>query len=398
MLMRFCYEFCDEDKTENESMPSLDELTELDPIADIHLYSQAKNPHQILASLQKTKNFPIPQDGSCNGLQHISSIISDARIGQMVNISNNKTKADLYQNFANSLSDQINLPINTKIQINRNILKYPILAMPYGISEYGCIDYMSDHLKNKKMAEDMIPSAAALKHFRNTDQIEKISQYLGYVIFKNVKFLGNSNLFSLKIREIVELLAGLDIFLVYDFLPGQKLHVRPNLFMSNRKNIAGFIVSDQPNPRISQKRAKQTSVSSIIHMLDSYHMRKLSELCFEQNIDFFSIHDSTFCREQDLEKVNFLNRQCFIEIYQNDQILQNLKQNFVTLLDNSMEIHRQEQKINGQESDDSSVFLEEHEKYARFVRRKIETIFDEIFDLVGDLDVSEVENNPWFFS
>merc|ERR1719220_2837023 len=30
-------------------------------------------------------NLPIGQDGSCNGLQHISAMVNDARIGKMVN-------------------------------------------------------------------------------------------------------------------------------------------------------------------------------------------------------------------------------------------------------------------------------------------------------------------------
>merc|ERR1719220_383941 len=330
-------------------------------------------------------NLPIGQDGSCNGLQHISAMVNDARIGKMVNLLSCRTvKGDVYSSFAEQATASLPRKLSVlpqDITIPRSLVKPPIMALPYGLTEVGCIDYIKEMFKNRRVSREVLGEASDARIF-STDQSEILARYLGYQVFHSQDFLGKCMEFSRKLRELVGILANLDIFLAFDFLEPKSNSVRPNLYMSTTSscNLVQFSCKDYaPTPRISVKRAKQTSLSTIVHMLDSYHMRTIMENLDESD-QFFGIHDSTFTTADKVDKINRINRRAFVEIHRDQKVLKSLRENFLRVICEKRKLYKSDVAFwlkNGElEPDTAEVLICEFEAYLEFAENSVKTAFD----------------------
>ena len=80
------------------------------------------------------------------------------------------------------------------------MVKHAIMAMPYGISEHGCIDYIKDLFGNRKISREVFGKELD-KIILNTDQVDVLSRFLGRQIFKEREFLGVCEEFTKELRE-----------------------------------------------------------------------------------------------------------------------------------------------------------------------------------------------------
>lgn len=134
--------------------------------------SKAKEPFQFFAAFlelisiiennKQFSSFPILFDCSCSGIQHLSALCGDISIAKMVNVypDNNNNKSDIYNIASEYITNKILVSNDpkiikyreslSKIIINRNIMKIPIMTTPYNISLEGTSDKLVDTLIESK--------------------------------------------------------------------------------------------------------------------------------------------------------------------------------------------------------------------------------------------------------
>lgn len=125
---------------------------------DQKLIDNAKDKFLFVAAIFELKQYhdnpatfksrlPIFIDATCNGLQHLSSIVGDLNLATLVNLTKSSISDrpnDIYQTIANKIKDDVerynkDIAFNQlkKLNINRDLIKRCIMTIPYGVTIYG---------------------------------------------------------------------------------------------------------------------------------------------------------------------------------------------------------------------------------------------------------------------
>ena len=139
-----------------------------DPMSMRSAWETADAPWQYLASCfeyarYKTsgegENFistlAVGLDGSCNGIQHLASIVKDAVAGKQVNLIPSDKPSDVYQEVADvverNLADMQDTYANMwKGKVSRKIVKQPVMTVAYGSTHQGRQDQIKKVLQKLK--------------------------------------------------------------------------------------------------------------------------------------------------------------------------------------------------------------------------------------------------------
>ncbi len=107
-----------------------------------------------------TTHLPIQLDASCNGLQHLSCIISDSKLAMKVNIVESDTSLDPYdlymdcvdlirQNIKNGVSKYPVYASLLKLRVDRKLIKRSIMTIPYNVTPIGIREQLEEHFDKK---------------------------------------------------------------------------------------------------------------------------------------------------------------------------------------------------------------------------------------------------------
>lgn len=144
-----------------------------DPLGHIEFWSKADKPYQFLAFCfeykemmdgrlvgRKPEEFvsylPVGLDGSCNGLQHFSAMLRDARGGRATNLIAGDEPSDIYAEVAAVCLAKIQAEKECPIlarwnqfasvygdgKLPRSVAKRPVMTMPYGSTRQSCTTYI----------------------------------------------------------------------------------------------------------------------------------------------------------------------------------------------------------------------------------------------------------------
>ena len=149
---------------------------------DSNFWMKGKDPFRCLAASIELRGYeynkenfithlPIYIDGTCNGIQHLSSMASDTNLGEYVNlrISNDD---DVPQDLYRKMADKAKLDIKTflkksennkhdsigLINMDRSFIKRCIMTIPYGVTKRGVknqliTEHFTEISKNKFKAD-----------------------------------------------------------------------------------------------------------------------------------------------------------------------------------------------------------------------------------------------------
>ena len=103
-------------------------------------------------------HLPVQFDASCNGIQHLSSLITDTNLAKKVNIIEASFKDipnDLYNECVKHIKDEIKNECLTKpemssllkLDINRSFVKRTIMTIPYNVTYNGALNQIEDFFK-----------------------------------------------------------------------------------------------------------------------------------------------------------------------------------------------------------------------------------------------------------
>ena len=99
-------------------------------------------------------------DGSCNGIQHLASIVKDEVAGKQVNLVPSDIPSDVYQEVADVVERNIATMKDTyanmwKGKVSRKVVKQPVMTVAYGSTHQGRQDQVRDVLR--KASENGAP-------------------------------------------------------------------------------------------------------------------------------------------------------------------------------------------------------------------------------------------------
>ncbi|XP_022967967.1 DNA-directed RNA polymerase 1B, mitochondrial-like [Cucurbita maxima] len=275
-------------------------------------------------------HMPVHQDGSCNGLQHYAALGRDKLGAAAVNLVAGDKPADVYSGIAARVLDimrsdaekdpatnpnalHARLLIN---QVDRKLVKQTVMTSVYGVTYMGARDQIKRRLKERaSIADDSQLFAAACYAAKTTltalgemfEAARSIMSWLG----ECAKVIASENQ---PVRWTTPL--GLPVVQPYRQL-GRHLI----------KTSLQVLTLQRETDKVMAKRQKTAFPPNFVHSLDGSHMMMTAVACKRAGLNFAGVHDSYWTHACDVDEMNRLLREKFVELYE-APILENLLENF----------------------------------------------------------------------
>ena len=325
-----------------------------DPLTN-RQWENASNAFQFLAFCDEWARFlkegdgfissiPVNVDGSCNGLQLYSLMLRDSKAGKLVNLTPTAMPQDIYQLVADAVIEQLKLDVkdgNPHAQkwldygIKRSTTKRSIMTICYGSTRYSCTEFVIEDLTKRQDKGEHNP-------FQN--DLFKPASYLSAVIWDSI----GDNLTSARVgmnylQTIARIVAKEQLpvhwvtpvgFPVYQSYPQMK-----------SKRVKAMLMGEVIKPRINTEtdltdklRMGNGVAPNLVHSVDSAAMMKTVNIAHKNGItNFCNVHDSFGTTAGDVEILNKSIREAFIEMFTNNDVLLNFRNDVLKQL--PVELH-----------------------------------------------------------
>ncbi|KAM0987014.1 hypothetical protein ACFX2G_011379 [Malus domestica] len=274
--------------------------------------------------------MPVHQDGSCNGLQHYAALGRDKLGAAAVNLVGGEKPADVYSGIAARVLDimrsdaekdpatnpnalHARLLVN---QVDRKLVKQTVMTSVYGVTYVGARDQIKRRLKERgNIADDSALFAAACYAARTTltalgemfEAARSIMSWLG----ECAKVIASENH---PVRWTTPL--GLPVVQPYRQL-GRHLI----------KTSLQVLTLQRETDKVMVKRQRTAFPPNFVHSLDGSHMMMTAVACKKAGLNFAGVHDSYWTHACDVDEMNRILREKFVELYE-APILENLLESF----------------------------------------------------------------------
>lgn len=317
-----------------------------DPLAEGAWWQDAEEPWQCLATcieLDKAlelsdptefmSNLPVHQDGSCNGLQHYAALGRDLHGGEAVNLVPAERAADVYTGIANVLkrivaedmklidSDDEEDVANAKLamalanHIDRKLVKQTVMTSVYGVTFIGARAQIYSRLKERDAMEDNELLRYRVSNYAARRTLDALNN-----MFSNARdvmaWLTDCATVATAAGAPVKWTTPLGLPVVQPYHRQSAKRVRTILQSFSLK------VEDDTQPVMKVKQ-RSAFPPNYIHSIDSSHMMKTAVACVDAGLTFAGVHDSFWTHACDVDTMNTILREKFIEVH-SEPLLENL--------------------------------------------------------------------------
>lgn len=273
---------------------------------------------------------PVHQDGSCNGLQHYAALGRDKVGAAAVNLVAGEKPADVYSGIASRVlsimrrdaekdpivfSDALHAKALIN-QVDRKLVKQTVMTSVYGVTYIGARDQIKRRLKERGIYTDDSQLFGASCYAAKTtltalgemfEAARGIMSWLG----ECAKVIASENQ---PVRWTTPL--GLPVVQPYR-------HLGRHLI----KTSLQVLTLQRETEKIMVKRQRTAFPPNFVHSLDGSHMMMTAVACKEAGLTFAGVHDSYWTHACDVEEMNKILREKFVELYE-APILENLLEGF----------------------------------------------------------------------
>lgn len=324
-----------------------------DPIAHMDVWAAADKPYQFLAFLFEYKGMhdgrlvgklpedyisylPVGLDGSCNGLQHFSAMLRDARGGRATNLVSGEVPNDIYREVADvclrkvcSSSSESELLSGWQTfadlygegkGLPRAVAKRPVMTMPYGSTRQSCTQYIneavckynSDHFGKGRA---FVASVALTPFMWESIGEVVVAARLG------MEWLQKAASFMAK-KELGVTWSTADGFIVHMFEQMTAIsRVETQLAGTYYARVGTF--TDELNKR----RQRSGVAPNFVHSMDACHLRATIIRARALGITSLAlIHDDYGTHAADTDLLHKVIRECFVDQYNGACPLERFKQ------------------------------------------------------------------------
>ncbi|XP_073003649.1 DNA-directed RNA polymerase 1, mitochondrial-like [Typha latifolia] len=275
-------------------------------------------------------HIPVHQDGSCNGLQHYAALGRDKLGAIAVNLVAGEKPADVYSGIASRVLDimrrdaekdpatdpnalRAQLLVN---QVDRKLVKQTVMTSVYGVTYVGAREQIKRRLKERGIIADEAELFSASCYAAKTTLIalgemfqaaRSIMSWLG----ECAKIIASENQ---PVRWTTPL--GLPVVQPYRKL-GRHLI----------KTSLQVLTLQRETDKVMVKRQRTAFPPNFVHSLDGSHMMMTAVTCKREGLNFAGVHDSYWTHACDVDQMNRILREKFVELYETP-ILENLLEAF----------------------------------------------------------------------
>ncbi|KAL5739458.1 hypothetical protein ACOSQ2_028638 [Xanthoceras sorbifolium] len=282
-------------------------------------------------------HIPVHQDGSCNGLQHYAALGRDKLGAAAVNLVAGDKPADVYSGIAARVLDimrrdaqkdpaiypdalRAKMLIN---QVDRKLVKQTVMTSVYGVTYIGARDQIKRRLKERgALAEEAEIFGASCYAAKVTltalgemfEAARSIMSWLG----ECAKVIASENQ---PVRWITPL--GLPVVQPYRKL-GRHIV----------KTSLQILTLQRETDEVMVKRQRTAFPPNFVHSLDGSHMMMTAVACRDAGLNFAGVHDSYWTHACDVDEMNRILREKFVELYERpilENLLESFQQSFPTL-------------------------------------------------------------------
>ena len=334
---------------------------------------ELKAAHDLPDPTKYVSHLPVHQDGTCNGLQHYAALGGDTWGAKQVNLEPGDRPADVYSAVAELVKDLIAKDVKEDNpmakamdgRITRKVVKQTVMTNVYGVTFQGAkkqvckqIDALYPTLGEDNGTSNMILSSytavqifkALASMFRGAHDIQ---YWLGEIGSRCCRALTPAQLDQIAAEFNAEEpkgnsrkgktaqgrgakaagkkgKAGLDE-LTKNFrstvvwtTPLRMPVVQPYRRASMKEirtclQALVYPVGNQTDP-VNRKKQLQGFPPNFIHSLDASHMLLSALQCNELGLDFAAVHDSFWTHAADVDVMNEVLREAFIQIHEEDVV------------------------------------------------------------------------------
>ena len=300
-----------------------------DPLEHIDLWATQEKPFQYLAFcfdyfkfLTSNRNdesyishLPVHLDGSNNAYQHIASLCKDNKLAKAVNLTpttfidevwnyDDSSKQDLYTEVLEQLMinfKSIFLANNQlakdwlREDINRSVIKKPILMIPYGGTDFGIVNYLERLGWQEPKTQEHYRFLC--KHIRLA--LNQVSPSCEYVMN------------YLKEKAVTSWVSpsGFYVQQEYKRQVGKRIETKLG---TNRIQLKIKEDTDIPD----KKKLRASISANYIHSLDAANVHLAISKSLKKGLkQFITVHDSFATTGADIDKFIKIVRESFVELY-----------------------------------------------------------------------------------
>lgn len=313
------------------------------PLEGRRWWLEAEDPFQCLAACinlsealrshspeTTISHMPVHQDGSCNGLQHYAALGRDKLGAAAVNLVCGDRPADVYSGIAarvleimrrDSEKDPETYPnailarrlIN---QVDRKLVKQTVMTSVYGVTYIGARDQIKRRLKERNAMEDDAEMFGAACYTAKTTLVALEEMFEAARSIMN--WLGECAKVIASENQPVRWISPLGLPVVQPYRQLGRNHVKTTL---------QILTLQRETDKIMVKRQRTAFPPNFVHSLDGSHMMMTAVACKKAGLNFAGVHDSYWTHACDVDMMNKILREKFVELYE-APILENLLEGF----------------------------------------------------------------------
>ncbi|XP_042452126.1 DNA-directed RNA polymerase 2, chloroplastic/mitochondrial-like isoform X2 [Zingiber officinale] len=282
-------------------------------------------------------HIPVHQDGSCNGLQHYAALGKDKLGAISVNLVAGDEPADVYSSIATRVLNimcrdaekgpSINPnALHAKLlidQVDRKLVKQTVMTSVYGVTYIGAREQIKRRLKERDMMADDTELFRASCYAAKTtltalgemfQAARDIMTWLGDC----AKVIASENH---PVRWTTPL--GLPVVQPYQKLGSHMVKTSLQVLTLRRET-----------DKVMVRRQRTAFPPNFVHSLDGSHMMMTAVACQRAGLNFAGVHDSYWTHACDVDQMNRILREKFVELYEKpilENLLESFQQSFPTL-------------------------------------------------------------------
>ncbi|XP_051122130.1 DNA-directed RNA polymerase 1B, mitochondrial-like [Andrographis paniculata] len=275
-------------------------------------------------------HIPVHQDGSCNGLQHYAALGRDKLGAAAVNLVAGDKPADVYSGIAARVLEIMKrdaakdpeTDLNAKHarmlidHVDRKLVKQTVMTSVYGVTYIGARDQIKRRLKERNAIEDDTESficacyAAKITLTALGEMFEAARSIMSW--------LGDCAKIIAMENQPVRWTTPLGLPVVQPYRQLGKHMIKTSLQV---------LTIQRETDKVMAKRQRTAFPPNFVHSLDGSHMMMTAIACSEAGLSFAGVHDSYWTHACDVDEMNRILREKFVELYEMP-ILENLLESF----------------------------------------------------------------------
>ncbi|XP_057491501.1 DNA-directed RNA polymerase 2B, chloroplastic/mitochondrial-like [Actinidia eriantha] len=275
-------------------------------------------------------HIPVHQDGSCNGLQHYAALGRDKLGAAAVNLVAGEKPADVYSGIAARVLDIMRKDaqkdpevfpdaLRARILINevdRKLVKQTVMTSVYGVTYIGARDQIKKRLKERNAITDDAELFGAACYAAKTTltALGEMFQAARSIM----TWLGDCAKIIASENQPVWWTTPLGLPVVQPYRKLGRHLVKTSLQV---------LTLQRETEKIMVKRQRTAFPPNFVHSLDGSHMMMTAVACKKAGLNFAGVHDSYWTHACDVDEMNRILRQKFVQLYETP-ILENLLESF----------------------------------------------------------------------